>query len=50
MMAHTTFDAKNRIWSGAKVPNFFHPKLSLGYAILWKLKQNPNKISQVRAY
>lgn len=46
-MFSTKFDEKNKVWRGANVPTLFHPKLSLGHAILWRLQKNPNKVSQV---
>lgn len=46
-MFSTKFDERNKLWGGANVPPLFHPKLSLGHAILWRLKKNPNKVSQV---
>lgn len=48
-MFRTNFDEKNKVWNGAKVQPLFHPKLSVGHAILWKLQKSPNKVSQVFA-
>lgn len=48
-MYQSRLDPDTKIWSGVKVRSLFNPNISIGQAVLWTMRRNPDHITQVRS-
>lgn len=47
-MYQTTFNARQKLWSGKSVPMLYNQKISIGHGLLRAMKASPQKIAQVK--